>query len=188
MKLSNGFMGLAALLLITGCTRTQAPPLVQRTVKSIQLDSLVAEDLSENMSRLSTQEDEVTVLAYIWQRQQIRAFQQAPLLTFTATQPTQLLGLRFNELLPEDRISIFLIELDEEQPSDDWQALCAAAILKPGFPQHFEHAQLDSLLGDDDLLAVHTQLVLTTSAQQKITLRGRQLFDPFVYHLYLNAE
>ena len=44
--------------------------------------------------------------------------------------------------------------------------------------------QLDSLIGDDDLLGLQTIVPSIMTSTLPLIFRGRQLFDPFVYRLY----
>ncbi|MEL6972148.1 MAG: hypothetical protein AAFZ63_07815 [Bacteroidota bacterium] len=160
----------------------------QRTLKSIQLDSLVVEDLSEDMSRLSTQVDEIFLLAFWHNDSLIHAFRQSPMLEFSKVNPLHSLNMPFTTTSGDDRLSCFLIELDEEQLSGQVGELCAQALFAPNFPQQFNQERLDSLIGDDDLLGMQSIRPAAIAAPQRLTFRGRQLFDPFVYYLYWNLD
>ena len=172
-------------LLIWSCRSTQiTSTTVQRTIKFVQLDSLVVEDLSEDMSRLSTQEDEIYLLAFWHNDSLIYSYQQSPLLEFSRTTPSYPLEMEFSPQHSNDRLTCFLIELDEEQLSGQIGEYCAQAIKAPNFPMQFQQDHLDSLIGDDDLLGMRTIKPAAAATPNRLTFRGRQLFDPFVYHLY----
>ena len=170
------------------CSTPKTTPLVeQKAASSIQLDSLLVLDLSEDMSRLSTQEDEIVLLVYLSQNGVIRDSWQSPLYTFTLRHNKHALSHRFQALQAADRLSFFLIELDEEQFSPDVLERCAAAVKAPHFPHQFDPPRLDSLIGDDDLLGMRSITPQTQVGSQIIRFKGRQLFDAFEYQLHLRA-
>ncbi|MEL7424750.1 MAG: hypothetical protein AAFN81_17310 [Bacteroidota bacterium] len=175
-----------AFVIITWSCQVTKPAIItpQRTLKSIQLDSLAVEDLSEDMSRLSTQVDEIFLLAFWHNDSLIHAFRQSPMLEFSKANPVHPLSMPFTATSSNDRLSCFLIELDEEQLSGQVGELCSQALFAPNFPQQFNQERLDSLIGDDDLLGMQSIRPSAIEAPQRLTFRGRQLFDPFVYRLY----
>lgn len=161
---------------------------IQRTVFSIQVDSLIAKDLSENMSRLSTQEDEILLFSYLSHNSIITQHHLSEVITFTKEQNKYNFNISFDKLEEADHISFFLIELDEEQVSPHLNEQCARTVQATGFPKRFDHQRLDSLLGDDDLLGMQSMSLSDCYGPVELTFRGRQLFDPYQYQLYLECK
>lgn len=176
-------------LLIVDCSSPKTGNLsIQKSVSSIQIDSLKVADLSENMSRLSTQEDEIYLFCFLSNGHTISASHRSPLLTFTKSTRTHLLDIQFSQLQATDRLSFFLIELDEQTLSADIQKHCAEAVQQSGFPNNFDHPRLDSLIGDDDLLGMRSLSIQACHGPSTITFKGRQLFDAFEYTLHLRGN
>lgn len=178
-----------SLLIIVGCASPQTKDLsTQRKVTSIRVDSLKVEDLSENMSRLSTQEDEIYLFCFLSNDSTIHKIKSSSLLPFTKSIRTHSLDLQFSDLQATDRLSFFLIELDEDALSDSLIDHCSKAVQQQGFPRNFDHPKLDSLIGDDDLLGMRSLPANECWGPIKLTFQGRQLFDPFKYILFLNGQ
>lgn len=189
MRRFKCFLLAASALCVFACSSPKTVELpTKRTVNSIRIDSLKVEDLSENMSRLSTQEDEIYLFCFLSNGSTVRKIQSSSMLPFTEVIRSHSLDLHFPDLQATDRLSFFLIELDEDTLSDNVLDHCRNVVQQPGFPRNFDHPKLDSLIGDDDLLGMRTITLDNAWGPTLISFQGRQLFDPFEYTLYLTGQ
>lgn len=169
--------------------RAKTPVITERQlVTKIHLDSLVVKDLSEDMSRISTQEDEIFLFTFLHQNNEILRVFKTPQLIFTKRE----LKFSINHLLmpseETNRCTFFLVELDHESLPHAVDSLLIDWVRQPSFPANFNLFQADSLLGDDDLLGMQSYLTSDLPGLSPLVFSGRQLFDRFVYELYFRSE
>jgi hypothetical protein len=177
------------LVLITACTRSIPIPSESTSVSTplSRLEGLhlilTAKDLSENVNRLSTQDDELILLVYTQ-----GSAEQLPTIVFqeyfVLDSEQRVKEIRLGEEVRlKQEITLVLIEMDSKlsiQQVEPVVRLNLDAML--AFDQKSQPQGLQSLLGDDDLLgAIKLETADLHPHGKEIEFKGRRLFDSYHY-------
>lgn len=169
--------------------QTKAPVLEERIpVAKIYLDSLVVKDLSEDMSRISTHQDEIFLFTFLHRQKEILQQHKTHQLVFSKETFMLPINLLIEPPEESDHCTFFLVELDNETLPPEVDSLLANWVQQSAFLKKFNFLQADSLLGHDDLLGMQSYLVRDLPKLRPLSFSGRQLFDRFVYELYLSLN
>ncbi len=183
------YFGYSLIFILLNSCQAKAPVLAERLpIAKIYMDSLVVKDLSEDMSRISTHQDEIFLFTFLHRQKEILQQDKTPQLVFskdTFMFPIDLLLVPPKE---SDRCTFFLVELDNETLPYEVDSLLASWVQQSTFPQKFNFLQADSLLGHDDLLGMQSYFTRDLPELNPLIFSGRQLFDRFVYELYFSLD
>ncbi len=179
-------------LLISGCrgirnTDNSQKPLVTITTSDTVGIYIKALDLSEDMSRVSTEDDEILLLLY----ELTTADQPGPLLlskkmAFDAINTSNELFFTPTMTLSDTRLLLMLIEQDDETEVSVLDPLIKANYrqLIDGF-RAMDYIKLEKIIGDDDLLGYKIISEFTMS-NQVVTMRGVYKLDKYHYILTIS--
>ncbi|MEO1626865.1 MAG: hypothetical protein AAFV25_17055 [Bacteroidota bacterium] len=188
-------MILGGLFLLAAChkSRVQQTNVQAKVYKKIVLDSLVAHNLSEDATPLSSQEDEV----YLWGTlvvEQAGALLPLPgyahpLQTFRDDSRTAILSdtIPLPYAQKDSVLVIFsLLELDEAMLSQEKVDRLDSLLAQIRRGERVEKRQLDSLAGHDDFLGYRHWYWNPGHPVQSLQFRyrGLQLFDRYDYRLH----
>lgn len=160
---------------------------VQKPVSTIQLKTLVANDLSEDATRLSSKNDEIVLITVRSTGEEVISTTINADLVFNDSVRSHAIDHTFRDFTAEEQLSFFLLEIDEEAWNSEQAEQCAAWAIKPDFLANFYLLEADTLLGDNDLLGMEVILLNDTNNCQNLTFNGRQLFDRYDYRLELTC-
>ncbi len=163
--------------------------------QNLQLDSLKAINLSEDMNPASTQDDEIILLSVqLWQKSEA-PHQIVDYQFFEHTFKQKQERISFDDALmtkpngiPLDAIYWIniLIELDSEKSPQALIDILLEELQKGDFFHEVDEKYWDRLLEHDDVLDLQYRSFksLLKSKHQYINFKGLQLFDRFEYQLY----
>ena len=181
------------LLLFFACQQKIIPVAVAKVSPSaIIIESLQVLNLSENMSIVSTQSDEVVFNFFLLEQldEKIETLDHyySPSFTFDRNGQEQFIQdtLSFSSKRKENLIAVFtLTELDKEDSVLEVQEILKKELLNGQFLKKVDPLRIDSLLGFDDFLGMHYFKFKQLEKGKKIDLefKGRQMFDKFEYRL-----
>jgi len=172
------FFILLFIFSITSCSKRTCGSLPEWPINGSEWKiSIHAKDLSEDMSSLSTGEDEIILILYRHEEEL-----KEPLIV---SEHQFLKGDKENFILSCqcDSMLLFLLEMDSER-----EMMALEAVVRDNADQLMQSADLkdyeleNKIFGDDDLLSY--QIIDGTSG--KFTLEGRKTMDRFVYEIELN--
>ncbi len=190
--INKSYYFLFLFVFITNCKSTQKgiSNLPLDNLKNISIQKLIADEFSENLSRLSTQNDEILLLLSFYKKGNPQAIVHKTYGTFLFDRSNK-------EQLIEEIIDInegyfiaTLVEIDSERTSD--------AIAQDIFEMYetIDHSKIESddnktklelAIGDDDFLDVEYVDLATLNQKNEITFWGIHLFDEFQYRLLING-
>lgn len=164
-------------------------------IKGIELLSLTANDLSENMTDFSSKNDEIVLVASLLEQKAdtlvLLESKHFGVYRFDSTHVSQQLDSKIDlQAYPLDNsIIVFtLVEMDNQNPPRNIAAIINRELVKGKFlTDERERYRLNKLLGDNDVLSIqYLQLKdLKRPTTKTINFSGMQLFDLFNYELRL---
>lgn len=174
---------LLLVLLMLNCSTSVQTLKVDTRLAYLDTLSLQAIALSEDMSSLSTQEDEIHLFAFQIREGQVLQSYQSPLCLFNAKDSVHLVALNFKQIEKEDELSFFLIELDNEQLNDQLFPYCQQLVINNTYATTLDMDTVHRAFGHDDLLGLRRLKASEANIPFAITFKGLQLFDRFEYRL-----
>lgn len=182
-------------LLLFGCSPKSNSFVVEFQPTLFKLESIKALNLSEDMSTMSSLQDEIFCkICFVAKTDS----------TFEITNEFQLSTMRFNAKntvqsiekslnLKNSKVQYIvcsLVELDTEGNNKQLDKTITQSIEKGIFLTLNSPLQIDTLIGDDDFLGMkYIDLSKPQKAgKQRIKISGRQLFDKFDYRIYYHFE
>lgn len=185
-----GYMSII-LLLFTACksARNLSAPVKTKSVNLSPIDSLVltieAIDLSEDVSTLSTKNDEVLLFIYeIKDSSKLGKSLFRKQLILDRTSRLKSIDFSFSKRLMNAELLFFLIEQDSEIPiekidrrvSNYYREIIAAFKAK-------KDLEIEKYLGDDDVLGVKTITELKEGQTLQFSFKGMHRLDRYNYQI-----
>jgi len=145
--------------------------------------SITAKNLSEDMSRFSSGEDELLLLLFENDSIQLSdpiLIQKFNFSTIDSTQRVQISYRESNELV------LFLLELDSDTPEVQIVPIIRIQYLKilEAFRER-NYNKLEQFLGDEDILGIEK---IDINRQQHLQLKGRYKLDKYSYELSFSIK
>jgi len=182
------FLFLIMALFQISCSINKVKGIERLAPTKIILESIECINLSENMSRLSTHEDEVLIKIDVLQNRgsncKILDKVRTEVNVFTKKNAVYELNevVEINEAV--DEIVVSLIELDESGNEDRIVEISDSLLLECTFlNDEIDFVEIDSLFGYDDFLGIaQIKMQHEFSNDSNVqTIKGMQLFDRFEY-------
>lgn len=182
--MSKIYNTLLVLVLLSSCKINRESQTPTSSSFTLSIEQLIAKDISENKSQISTMEDEIYLFIFQTRDQQIVTKWQSPLWLFTAERDQQLFSMEFDQLESDDQLSFFLLELDNDSLSNKVIQQLENWVRSDAFPATFDQLKADNEIGHDDLLDMQSFSCATLDQNKPIIFSGLQLFDRYRYELY----
>jgi|GEM_PF-1804079 len=160
-------------------------------IRSIFLDSLKAVNLSEDLSPISTKNDEIYMIATLVSKSHPRKIRSSytGTLNFDEDNMTNAIVTKMNVTEGYELI-VALIEQDSNLDKTHLLTKFQSALLKELESGELEHFKLQEYLSDDDLLGFHK--INTNSLwlydSRKLIFKGNHLFDKYEYHFTIGIN
>lgn len=191
------FLLLYLMMFCITCQKTTYPlKTPSKPPKIISINSLKVLNLSEDMSAISTKNDEVVLNVFLLEQQAEKLILNttyfSPSLTFDQKGKSNLIQdtLHIEPTKSANLIIVFtLTELDEENSIEQVQQILQKELLTGIFLNKVDPIHLDTLLGFDDFLGMHYYEISKMKSGKSLELKfkGRQLFDKFDYRLFIDT-
>ena len=196
MKIYLKFLGLFALCFsILQCSKN-IKPTYPLQLFSLNIQSLKAINLSEDMNEVSTKEDEILLLTFLidnkdstlqiiedWHFE--NTFRsRAETFDISKTIDLKTLSLKHKKLL------FMLVELDNENSVNAVNSVLKQTILKESSLDSLKNIDWDKLIGHDDFLDFQILDLnkITSSSPTSLKFSGLQMFDRFEYSLNITFK
>ncbi len=187
-------VSLLFFILVSACNRKQVNPLIpERRITKLEFLELEALELSENLTPISTKNDEIMLCIYLVENNEthLRLLRSLKYDDFIFDEKNKKKEIgdtwHFTPKIPYNALLIFaLVELDDTNSADKVSQLLEREILKGAFLKDKNaRINLDTLIGDDDLLALeHVSCDKLFPDHTLMTnMIGNHLFDKYKYVL-----
>jgi len=185
---------LLLLFLLFGCS-PKNNTVINFSPTFFKIESIEALNLSEDMSTLSSMQDEILCKICIVEMKdtlyEIMEEFEIPMMNFNSKMKTHSISKSYNLKLGKPEFAVFsLIELDNENSEESIHKIINKKIEEGIFLSLKSPLQIDSLIGDDDFLGMKyiDFSKLKKEGKQAMKISGRQLFDKFDYRIYYHFE
>ncbi len=172
-----------------GCKVNQPVPIPADAIKIIHLE---AKDISENLTSISTQDDEIFFSYYFLEEKDgqsvITDEKVWDEFLFDSLQTLQTLDA-IHDIKENDFLVFCLVELDDLDSHDKVKHVLRATLSESNTKMNLKKSYMDSLLSDDDFLG-YKKLDLRRiqkGEEKELSIKGIQLFDKYDYRIRIQG-
>ena len=189
------FVGLFSLVVIVSCKNAVHLPQESVETDPIKLTSsdsflitIQGINLSEDMSRLSTKNDEIFVLVYeYFDSLQLNEPLVSKKLLMAGKGATKTFRANIKQELNIDRLLFLLIEQDSERPKEQLDPIIRVYYRELMEAYHSnDYERIEKYFGDEDLLGIRIIEPLEKGGEVGFTLRGIHKMDRYEYKIEIS--